>query len=132
MAERGFTLTELMIVTLVIGILALIVFPQLNRTKDAATLSTLRADLRNLSVAQESHFAEELRYTDDLEELEFRESTGVEITLEIGDAGRGWAARAEVPGRPGRCAIFRGQVEPLEPARDPGVLACEEAALDGS
>lgn len=52
--EHGFSLVELVVVTLVIGILASITLPQFLRQRDVARQSTVEADLRNVAVQLES------------------------------------------------------------------------------
>ncbi|MGH7650976.1 MAG: type IV pilin protein [Gemmatimonadaceae bacterium] len=53
--RRGFTLIELMIVAVVIGILAGIAILNIVRTKEAAYLSAMKSDLRNFAVYEENY-----------------------------------------------------------------------------
>ena len=62
-ARRGFTLIELLIVVVIVGILATIAIPKFTNTKGKAFAVTLKADLRNLSVAEESYFYNNAVYT---------------------------------------------------------------------
>lgn len=55
--RRGFTILELLVVVLVIGILAGLAIAKFGNTKDKAKLSSIKSDLKNLIVAQEAHFS---------------------------------------------------------------------------
>ncbi len=50
--NRGFTVIELLIVVVIIGILATIAAPKFSNTKEKAYSATMKGDLRNLAVAQ--------------------------------------------------------------------------------
>src|SRR5437773_11937891 len=62
-SKKGFTLIELLIVVLIIGILAAIAIPKFANTKDKAYLASMKSDLRNLVTAEESYFADSIKYT---------------------------------------------------------------------
>ena len=64
MYPRGFTLIELMIVVVIIGILAGIAIPKFANTKEKAYIASMKSDLRNLVTAQEAYFADSTAYTD--------------------------------------------------------------------
>jgi prepilin-type N-terminal cleavage/methylation domain-containing protein len=125
MADRraGFTLVELLIVMVVLGVLAAIVIPKFTSSRERAFVSTLKADLRNLSSLQEIHHGEHVAYSADQAALRFTPSDGVTVT--IGEAnGLGWSATASHTGSPTTCAVFYGQAAAVAPATVAGVVAC--------
>jgi prepilin-type N-terminal cleavage/methylation domain-containing protein len=121
----GFTLIELMIVVLILGILSAIVVPQFRHTKGKANAASLKSDLRNLATAEEAYFYENATYTNDLNVLAFARSPGVVLTVQAA-TGQGWAAVATHPASyPLTCAIFYGGVSPLAPATTEGLIGCQ-------
>jgi len=53
-----FTLLELLVVVVVIGILATVAIPKYAATKDKGKLASIRSDLRNIMTAQEAYWAD--------------------------------------------------------------------------
>ena len=58
MARRGFTLIEILMVVVIIGILAALAIPKFSRSKSMTYSASIKQDLRTLSVAQEDYFLE--------------------------------------------------------------------------
>ena len=61
-ARRGFTLVELLIVTLVIGILASIALVKLNDSKQRAYLATMKSELNTVATMAEAQYSSESTY----------------------------------------------------------------------
>ena len=76
-SRKGFTLIELLIVVVIIGILAAIAIPKFANTKEKAYVAAMKSDLRNLVTSEEAFFADSVKYTSDMTQLNFRPSTGV-------------------------------------------------------
>jgi prepilin-type N-terminal cleavage/methylation domain-containing protein len=89
--RRGFTLIELIIVILVIGVLAAIAVPKIYGTRLRALRSTMQADLRNLATQQEVYYNDNFSYSNDLTALGFVESRAVTVTVNVASA-TGWSA----------------------------------------
>ena len=77
MNRQAFTLIELLIVVVIIGILAAIGIPKFANSKSKAYVTAMKSDLRNLINAEESFFSDSARYSTSLTSLNFRASTGV-------------------------------------------------------
>lgn len=106
-SRAAFTLIELLIVVVIIGILAAMAIPKFNATKGKANAAALRSDLRNLAVAEEGFFFSNQAYSSDTAALNYRASPGVNV--EIGTVTGGWVATATHPlSYPLRCMIYYG------------------------
>ena len=120
----GFTLIELLIVVVIIGILAAIAIPKFANTKGKAYAASMRSDLRNLAVAQESYMYDNAVYSGSLAAMNVTPSNGVTITIGTATA-QGWNAQAEhYMASPIRCYIFVGNA-PNPPATTDGVVVCQ-------
>ena len=56
--RKGFTIIELLIVVVILGLLASIAIPKLAATKDKTKMASVKNDLRNTMTAQEAYFAD--------------------------------------------------------------------------
>ncbi|HKG91257.1 MAG TPA: prepilin-type N-terminal cleavage/methylation domain-containing protein [Gemmatimonadaceae bacterium] len=129
--SRGFTLIEVLTVTVIIGVLAAIAIPQYYRVKAKAYVASMQSDLRNLVTAQEMYFAEHGRYTAQVGDLQnFRPTSGV--TIDVTSASlQGWYAVASHSASTASCAIYVGGGSRPDAADSggEGVPSCE---LDGT
>ena len=122
--RTGFTLVELLIVVVIIGILATIAIPRFQSTKGKAYLASVKSDLKNVSTAEESFFYEHRTYSTDIDSLKAVASPGVILTIVTATAN-GWAATAYHPlSWPHTCALFYGSVPAVAPATQEGEVAC--------
>jgi type IV pilus assembly protein PilA len=124
-ARHAFTLVEILIVVVIIGILAAIVIPRFNNARGKSLAAALKNDLRNLAVAQEDYFYTVGGYTSDVAKLNYSASPGVTIEI-VTATDDGWAAKATHPqAYPLTCAIFWGPVPALAPAEQEGLINCQ-------
>jgi prepilin-type N-terminal cleavage/methylation domain-containing protein len=123
--RAAFTLIELLIVAVVVGILAAIAIPKFHNTKGKANAVTLRSDLRNLAAAEEEYFYDKRAYANDTSLLKYHTSPGVVISISLPPSG-GWVATATRPQSDAlRCTIFYGEMTPPPPAQVEGVPVCQ-------
>ncbi len=125
-SRQGFTLIEILIVTVVLGILAAIAIPKYTSARRQAFTSAVRSDLENLALAQEAYFDDAHQYANTITPLEYSLSAGVAITINETVPG-GWGATGEHASLPGlHCGIFYGSADPTsgDPATTPGVVDC--------
>ncbi len=124
-AKAGFTLVELLIVVVIIGILAMFAIPTFQDTKGKANKAAMMTDLRNLSTAEEGYLFDHETYTSVLSDMNYSASPGTTVTVTIATAS-GWSASAtNVQSFPLTCAIFHGSTAPLAPATVEGVIECK-------
>ena len=123
--RRAFTLIELLIVVVIIGLLAAIAIPKFDSVKAKANFANMKTALRDLGQAEEAYFADHGAYSADLDSLSFKPSP--EMTLTVAEAtATGWSASITHPQAiPHRCAFFLGTAAPLAPATAQGALACD-------
>ncbi len=140
-SRRAFTLIELLIVVVIIGILAAIAIPKFANSKQKAYVSAMKSDLHNLMTAEEAFYADSERYTAVLDTtftgkrrrknmtvsssgLIFDPSTGVGVPMI--DVGAGyWSAtvtHTQIPSF--SCGIGVNTNNPVDPATNDGAPAC--------
>jgi len=123
MKRSGFTLIELMIVVVIIGVLATIAIPKFANTKEKAFITSMKSDLRNLVTAEEAYFADSVAYTDVTDcnsppapgSVAWCPSTGNTLDkLKVRQGG--WTARMTNANTSKACGIYVGGATPFPPA----------------
>ncbi len=123
--RRGFTLLELLMVVVIIGILVAVLIPRWSTTRERAFLASMKSDLRNLATAEEAYFYDYATYATSLASLvQFAPSTGTTVTINQATMA-GWSATASRPGLPKQCYLFVGSVTPVGAATIEGQVTCQ-------
>ena len=124
--RSGFTFPEVLMAMLIAGLLMAIVVPQVRRFRDRALVATMRSDLRNFAVLEESYFYDRATYSGDLAAIKtwgFQSSSGV--TVSINEATLlGWSATATHNLHLIECYIFIGAAAPVGSATVEGSVSC--------
>ena len=126
MNRKGFTVIELFVVFIVIGLLASIMLPQVQGFRYRAMESSLKSDMRTLAMHEESHYYDRSTYTDDLVELRnagFNPSP--DVTVIVNEATFvGWSATLRHAQLLVECYMFVGSAAPVGTAVNEGSISC--------
>ncbi len=125
--KQGFTLIDLLIVIVILGILVAIAIPKVSNTRDRSYFVAMEADLKNLASQQEIYYASEYSYTAEKSDLAFTSSRDVSISVNADSEG--WSATAtHVALEPIEgCSIYHGSIPTptlLVPPSAPDEVAC--------
>jgi len=123
-ARGGFTLLELLVVVVVIGILAAIAIPKYSNTREKAYVAAMKTDLRNLATAEEAFFYDSAKYTLTLAQMSnFTTTPGVTVT--VNEATKvGWSATATSANTTRQCYVFSGNATAVGSATIEGNISC--------
>jgi len=126
MRRKGFSLFELVIVVVIIGILAAIAIPKFANTKEKAYIASMKSDLRNLVTAEEAYFADSVKYSTQVAcanpptpgTVAFCTTTGNTLAVpQIGTGTQaGWTASISNLNTTKSCGIYVGGITPMAPA----------------
>jgi prepilin-type N-terminal cleavage/methylation domain-containing protein len=132
--RKGFSLIELLIVVVIIGILAAIAIPKFANTKEKAYIAQMKSDLKNLASAQESYFSDKNEYADltkiQADPYKWTVSGGAQVTPTITATAAGWSAKlvdARVASTDAlkNCGIYAGNATAPDAAvTAEGVVGC--------
>lgn len=123
-SRPGFSLIELFVVLIVIGILVGLAIPRFRAYKQKFYITAMMSDLRNLAVREEAYWSDAGSYTADVAALAFVPSPGVRVTVVSADSA-GWAARATHGPGTATCAISYGAAPVLPPATVKNFVGCD-------
>jgi prepilin-type N-terminal cleavage/methylation domain-containing protein len=121
----GFSLIELFVVLVVIGILVGLAVPRMHGFKHQFYLTTMISDLRNLSATEEGYWSSVDTYSSDLNAMRFNLTPGVWVTFVQADS-MGWSASATHDGDTSHCAIYYGNALPVPPATVKNFIGCSK------
>ncbi|MEM9592929.1 MAG: type II secretion system protein GspG [Acidobacteriota bacterium] len=150
--NRGFTLLELVIVVMIVGLITVIAVPNLLEALDRSRRSSTQADMRSIATALDRYAADHRGYPTaaDLDELRptfvplyvkslpIRDGWGHGLVYEVRDRGAGYTLRS-----PGKDGEFQTTADAsagyeadlvmvdgafLEPSEPPGAAPSPEAA----
>jgi prepilin-type N-terminal cleavage/methylation domain-containing protein len=144
MPPKGFTLIELVVLALLLGIIALIALPHFSdsvrintlptfaASKEKAFIQSMKADLLKLAVAEEAYYRDSLKYTVTVACVPTPLPGAATLCPSRGNllggpvvAGPGWGATMTNDHLPGVvCAIYVNYPSPPPGARD-GTPACK-------
>lgn len=117
MNNRGFTLTELIIVVAIIGILAMIAIPGYIGQQRRANRAEAYTNLENLRMLEEQFFAENAAYAPLASLTNFRPGPGTNYTYAIASTAAGVALPTPVP------TPYDGSTAALAPVTTPCFIA---------
>jgi prepilin-type N-terminal cleavage/methylation domain-containing protein len=108
-ARKGFSLIELLVVVVIIGILAAIAIPKFAYTNNRAYIAAMKSDLRNLATYEESYAADSggEYFSGDGSAQGFAHSQNVSIVATATTNPNGWTAVAThaLASNPNSCSI---------------------------
>jgi general secretion pathway protein G len=123
-SRRGFTLIELIVVVMIIGILATIAVVRMRMAKDKAVIGTMTADLHAIQQEQEAYFIQNRVYTTDLVALNAVASPSNTLTI-VEATPSGWSGQVVNPRVAKICVIVVGSAAMIGGATTEGAITCQ-------
>ena len=110
----------------IVALLAAIAVPRLGRLRERSTIASMRADVRNLAVLEESYFYDHAVYTSDLNLLASRGFVGtLGVQLQVHEATNGgWSVSTSHAATLQQCHLYVGSAAPVGTATEDGRVDC--------
>ena len=123
--KTGFTLIEVMIAMVIVGILATIAIPKYHSMRRQSYVASVLSQLRHTHQAQEHFFLENDIYATNAGALNVQSSDKIPVTV-VDGSQMGWSATALYRNTPVACAIFYGTaiIPPPATSSDEGEPIC--------
>ncbi|HVB32071.1 MAG TPA: type II secretion system protein [Gemmatimonadaceae bacterium] len=122
--RKAFTLVEILVVIMIVGVLAAIAIQRFGTSKSKAYLTAMKSDLRNLVTAEAGWFADSSRYSTDLSVIAFRQSSGVNAPSVVTGAGY-WSATVTHSKLTGHtCGVAVNTANPIQTTAGEGEPVC--------
>jgi prepilin-type N-terminal cleavage/methylation domain-containing protein len=125
--RSGFSLIEAVMAMTIVSLLAAIAVPRWSRLRERSTIASMRADVRNLAVLEESYFYDHAVYTSDLGLLASRGFVGtLGVQLQVHEAtNTGWSVTASHATTLQQCHLYVGTASPVGTATEDGRVDCQ-------
>lgn len=128
--RAGFTFVELLVAMAVFGVLSAMAVPKYRLMREKAWTATLKADLGELRIAEESYWAENQQYSADSTAIDWRSTTDVSVSITSSDFSAGFQATARHNAMPAtECLMYVGRETVL--GIPSGDIVCQPAVGSG-
>jgi len=121
--KRGFTLIEILVVLVVLGILAGLAFARLKSQRERAVVASMTADLHAVAEEQEAYYIQHRAYSPVVDSLNPRPSPGNVTVIHEGTT-TGWSGSVSNPRAVKQCYVYVGSAAPVGAASADGVINC--------
>ena len=94
MNQQGFTLIELMVAVIIVGLLAVMAIPEFNIYKARALDAVVQADVKSVIAGQEAYFVDNSQYASNVSDLPGIDALGNSTIANITNNGDTWSIQA--------------------------------------